>query len=225
MPKAFGSLDDALFERLFQPASDLISYHTGLGRGAVACFCVDIACLAWIVSCAPVLTVTVVAWNGATACGLVLPLLGLVALVSLRMLFRRTGNNPANPLRLAMQPHRAVVLLMLVAGLARLHTVSLADAADLAMLMSAASALYLGACVERPPLRRGQWRLAQALSGFGQPKRGTHRNMTNQSLNQLLALLLVLAFALWSATADPFAMARNSVSSGSVPGSFSHTAG
>jgi hypothetical protein len=225
MPKAFAPLDDALFERLFQPASDLISYHIGLGRTAVACFCIDIACLAWIVSCAPMLSSAVAAWNGSAVCGLALPLLGLAALVSLRMLFRRTGNTLANPLRLAMQPHRAVALLLLVASLARLHAPSLADAADLAMLMSAASALYLGACVERPPIRRGRWRVAQALGGFGQLRRSSHRNMTNPGMHQLLALLLVLAFAVWSATADPFAMARNSASSASVPGSFSHTAG
>jgi hypothetical protein len=224
MPKAFAPLDDVLFERLFQPASDLISYHIGLGRTAVACFCVDIACLAWIVSCAPMLSGAIAGWDGSSVWGLALPLLGLVALVSLRMLFRRTGNTPANPLRLAMRPHRAVALLMLVVSLVRLRAPSLADAADLAMLLSAASALYLGACVERPPIRRGRWRLAHTLSGFGQPKRSAQRNMKNQSLLQLLALFLVLAFAAWSA-ADPLAMARNSASSISVPGSVSHTAG
>jgi hypothetical protein len=172
MRRAFTPLDDVLFERLFQPASDLISYRIGLSRTTTACFCIDIACLAWIVSCEPALSAAVAAWNGAAVFGLALPLLGLVALVSLRTLFRRTGDSLANPLRLAMQPHRAVAMLMLVSSLVRLHAPSLADAADLAMLMCAASALYLGACVGRPPIRR-RWRLAQALGGFREFKRGS----------------------------------------------------
>jgi hypothetical protein len=173
MRKAFAPLDDVLFERLFQPASDLISYRIGLSRTVAACFCIDIACLAWIVSRGRALSGAVAAWNGAAVFGLALPLLGLVALVSLRMLFRRTGDRLANPLRLAMQPHRAIALLMLVSSLVRLRAPSLADAADLAMLICAASALYLGACVGRPPIRRGWWRVAHALGGFGELKRST----------------------------------------------------
>ncbi len=167
MRRAFAALDDLLFERLFQPASDLISYRIGLSRTAAACFCIDIACLAWIVSCERALSDAVAAWNGAAVFELALPLLGLVALVSLRMLFRRTGDRLANPLRLAMQPHRAIALLMLISSLVRLQALSLADAADLAMLICAASALYLGACAGRPPIRRGRWRAAQMLGGFG----------------------------------------------------------
>jgi hypothetical protein len=127
-----------------------------------------------------VLSGAVATWNGAAV--LALPLLGLVALVSLRMLFRRTGDRAANPLRLAMQPHRAVALLMLVSSLARLHAPSLADAADLAMLMCAASALYLGACVERPPMRRGRWRVAEVLGGFGELKPSSHSDVTRSAL-------------------------------------------
>ena len=223
MRKAFAPLDDVLFERLFQPASDLISYRIGLSRTAAACFCIDIACLAWIVSRGPALSGAVAAWNGAAAFGLALLLLGLVALVSLRMLFRRTGDRLANPLRLAMQPHRAIALLMLVSTLVRLHATSLADAADLAMLMCAASALYLGACAGRPPIRRGWWRGAQALGGFGELKRSTGQRTTTLGLHQILALILALPVS--SATADRFAMARNSASSVSVPGSISHIAG
>jgi hypothetical protein len=167
MRRAFAPLDDVLFERLFQPASDLISYRIGLSRTAAACFCIDIACVAWIVSCEPALSDALVARHGAAVFGLALPLLGLVALVSLRMLFRRIGDRLANPLRLAMQPHRAIALLMLVSSLMRLRALSLVDAADLATLMCAASALYLGACVGRPPLRRGRWSVAQRSAGSG----------------------------------------------------------
>jgi len=101
----------------------------------------------------------VAAWESGTAfLDLVLLLLGLVALASLRTLFRRAAGRQANPLRPAMRPHRAIVLLMLAARIAQLHTSGLAELADLAMLICAAAALYLGACVEPPPLRRG-WAL------------------------------------------------------------------
>jgi hypothetical protein len=55
-----------------------------------------------------------------------------------------------------MQPHRAIVLLMLASRVTQLPNFDLTDAADLAMLLCTASALYLGACVERPPVRRQQ---------------------------------------------------------------------
>jgi hypothetical protein len=156
MRKTFAPLDDALIERLFQPVSDLIAHRIGLKRTTAACFCIDIASLAWIVSRARGLSDAVAAWNGSTALlDLALLLLGLVALVSLRVLFRRAGRKLANPLRQTMQPHRAIVLLMLVSGLVQLHVPGLADAADLAMLVWAASALYLGACAELPPIRCG----------------------------------------------------------------------
>lgn len=155
MRKTFGPLDDVLIERLFQPVSDLMSYRIGVNRTATACFCIDSASLAWIVSRVRELSDAVGAWNAVAAfLDLALLLLGLIALVSLRMLFRRAGGLPVNPLRQAMQPHRAIVLLMLASGLAQLHTLTMAGAADLAMLMCATSALYLGACAERPPVRR-----------------------------------------------------------------------
>ncbi len=96
------------------------------------------------------------AWDAGTAAlDTTLLLLGLVALISLRALFRRAWRKQANPLRLAMQPHRAIVLLMLASRLMQLRAPGLTDVADLAMLLCAASALYLGACAERPPIRRG----------------------------------------------------------------------
>jgi hypothetical protein len=44
---------------------------------------------------------------------------------------------------------------MLAARLAQPQASDLGEVADIAMLLCAASALYLGACVERPPVRRG----------------------------------------------------------------------
>jgi hypothetical protein len=155
MRKTFTSLDDVLIERLFQPVSDLISHRGGFARMTAACFCIDIASLAWIVSQARGLSEAVMTWQaGAAFVDLSLLLLGLAALTSLRTLFRRAGPKQANPLRPAMQPHRAVVLLMLVARLVQLQAPGLAEAAEVAMLLCAASALYLGACAERPPVRR-----------------------------------------------------------------------
>jgi hypothetical protein len=155
MRKTFVALDDALIERVFQPVFNFVSRRLGVTRAVAACFCVDIASLAWIISRAQGASDAVAAWDAITVFldGALL-LLGVIALISLRTLFRRAAaKKQANPLRLAMQPHRAVVLLMLVARLAQLQPISLTDTADLVMLTCAAAALYLGACAEPPPLR------------------------------------------------------------------------
>jgi hypothetical protein len=155
MRKTFAPLDDALIERLFQPISDLMWYRMGIGRGTAACFCLDLASLSWIVSCTRGLTNAMVSWDSAAvSLDALLLLLGLVALISLRTLFNRARGKQGNPLRPAMQPHRAIVLLMLAARLLQLHLPSLAGAADIAMLAFATSALYFAACTERPPVRR-----------------------------------------------------------------------
>lgn len=157
MRKTFAALDDVLIERVFQPASDVVSNRTGLSRTAIACFCVDSASLAWIVARARGLASAVTASTTGTAFrDTALLLLGLVALVSLRTLFRRAATRKeANPLRLAMLPHRAIVLLMLASRLVQWQAPGLTDGADLAMLLCAIAALYLGACTERPPIQAG----------------------------------------------------------------------
>lgn len=156
MRKTFAPLDDVLIERLFQPALDVVTNRIGIARGTAACFCVDLASLSWIVSRAQGLSDAVIAWDASAAFrDFAFLLLGLIALTSLRTLFRRAGGGSGNPLRMTMQPHRAVVLLMLVVRLMQLQAPGLADAADLVMLVCAASALYLGACAEPPPIRRG----------------------------------------------------------------------
>jgi hypothetical protein len=170
MRKTFAALDDVLIERVFQPASDMISNRMGLSRTAIACFCIDIASLAWIVARARELSGAVAASNTGTAfLDTTVLLLGLVALVSLRALFRRAAaRKQANPLRLAMLPHRAIVLLMLASRLVQWQAPGLTDGADLAMLLFAVAALYLGACTERPPIQSG-W-LKTPISGrvYGQ---------------------------------------------------------
>lgn len=170
MRKTFAVMDDVLIERVFQPASNSISNRSGLSRISTACFCIDSASLAWIAARVGGLSGAVAASNAGTAfLDTTLLLLGLVALVSLRTLFRRAATRKqANPLRLAMLPHRAVVLLMLASRLVQWQVPGLADGADLAMLLCAVAALYLGACTESPPIESG-W-LKTPISGplYGQ---------------------------------------------------------
>lgn len=154
MRKTFASIDDTLIERLFQPVTDLLANRLGLGRANAACVCIDAASLSWIVSRARGLSDDAASSHVATSLfDVSILLLGLVALLSLRTLFRRTGTGQANPLRQVMRPHRAIVLLMLAARLVQLQAPGLADLADMAMLVCAASALYLGACGQPPRLR------------------------------------------------------------------------
>jgi hypothetical protein len=97
--KTFAPVDNVLIERLFQPVSDLITQRIGLSRAAVTCFCIDLASLCWIASRAGGLSGSVAEWNASGAfldCSLLL--LGLVALISLRTLFRRAGEKQGNPL-------------------------------------------------------------------------------------------------------------------------------
>lgn len=163
MANVFVPLDDVLIERVFQPVTDLTATRLGLGRLVLTCACLDAASLTWLMSRLPELTGD----REATMClqGMLL-LLGLTALVSLRSLFRRAGHRPqGNPLRQAMRPHRAVILLLLSARLLQWHGPNLADAADLLMLLFSSVALYLGACAERPPLRRPWPQRAAANAG------------------------------------------------------------
>lgn len=155
MRQTFASFDDLLIERVFQPLSDSMSYRFGLHRLLAASTCIELAAVAWALSQAPDLSNAVLGWQAASALiHLVLLLLGLTALLSLRRLFRRVAATTGNPLRRAMQPHRAVVLLLLTARLVALHGMGMAETADLAMLGLAGMALYLGACATPPPLHR-----------------------------------------------------------------------
>jgi hypothetical protein len=155
MRTKFAPFDDALIERLFQPATDLVSHWLGLGRIWTTCVCIDLASLSWIVSRAGGMSRSVTEGNvGGAALDVSLLLLGLVALLSLRTLFRRAGGKQGNPLRLTMLPYRAVALLMLVARSFELQAPGLAEFADVGSLVFAVAALYLGACGEPPPVRR-----------------------------------------------------------------------
>lgn len=163
MRKTFVPFDDLLIERFFQPASARIADRIGLSQGNAIDLCLNAASIAWIVSRTQALTTDVIAWNVTGAFfGLACLMLGLLALLSLRILFRRPKTRQANPLRPAMQPHRATALLMLGASTLQLRTPGLAEAADTAMLIFVAFGLYLGACADQPPLRRRRLILAPA---------------------------------------------------------------
>ena len=168
MRRNFARLDDSLIERVFQPLADTLAERLGMDRLAAACLCVDIASVGCIVSQARSLLAGLMAWDASQAIlRLTLLLVGLAALTSLRTLFRRVGagGKAKNPLRISMQPHRAVVLLMLLSRLAGIGDAGFAGFADGAMLTFAAAALYLGACAARPPRRRRGLSLAGGTGG------------------------------------------------------------
>jgi hypothetical protein len=159
----FAPVDDVLIERLFQPACNLIRPCFGIGHAAAACLCLDLASLSWIFSrTGGMLEAMSQGDIDAAAFGATVLLLGLVALVSLRTLFHRMRGTQENSLRQAMRPHRGIVLLMLLARLLQLQAPDLGMAADLAMLLFASSALYLGACAERPRIKRNCSKLVSA---------------------------------------------------------------
>lgn len=163
MRAIFHRFDAALIDHLFQPLSDSLSYWIGLDRRRMAGLCLDGAAVAWILAQAGALSRAVTQWQpGVALPRLLLLLLGLVALSSLRAAFRRVGSGSgANPLRLAMQPHRGVALALLALRLSALT--GFASVADGAMLVFAVCALYLGACASPPARRRA--RQAAAASG------------------------------------------------------------
>ena len=170
--RRFAAFDDNLIDRLFQPLADRIAGRFGIGRFLAATLCLDGATLAWLLSQAGTVA-DAVSKGGAAACWMPVftLLLGLVALTSLRTLFQRAsgGRATANPLRQAMRLHRAAVLLLLLARLARLgFGASFADAADLAMLVAATASLYFGACSGAPPPLRAAlasaWRMTRSAS-------------------------------------------------------------
>jgi len=163
MQASFARFDNALIEHVFQPLADLITDRIGLDPLRVVGICLDAASIAWILSQAGALTQAVTQWDAAASfLRMLLLVLGLVALTSLRVVFRRGRiRNGANPLRVAMLPHRGIVLALLAARLVALA--GFAGVADLAMLGFAGCALYLGACAARPPARRrSRW---LAISG------------------------------------------------------------
>lgn len=156
MRVTFVSLDELLIERVFQPLCDRLAERFGVPRLSAAGFCLDLASLGWIAARVPGLSGDVMDWDaGPATMHAVILLVGLTALTGLRSLFRRQVTyRQANPLRRVMRPHRAILLVMLLARLAQMRAPGIAGFADIAMLVAAIVALYLGACAERPPVHR-----------------------------------------------------------------------
>jgi len=165
MRRWFTPLDDKMIHSGFQPLSDMMADRFGLDRLRIACFCLDVATLGWLLARLPALSDAVSAWDPMSAAPrLVILMLGVVALLALRSVFRRFGGKQgANPLRLSMRPHRAIVLLLLVSRPLQFGMADLGDVADLGMLLFAALGLYLGAC-SQPQAKRHVARQAQGAS-------------------------------------------------------------
>lgn len=156
MRKFFAPFDDALLDRLFQPLAGALRHRYGLRRDGMAGFCVSAATICWTVARSAGLSEAIAADDMATvATSSAILLLGLGALVSFHCLSRRAPTAAANPLRSTMLPHRAIVLLLLVTRLIPPVGPAVHDVADTAMLLFAAAALYLSACSDPPPVRRG----------------------------------------------------------------------
>lgn len=153
MLEHFRRFDTALIERVFQPAADSLASRAGLRRLSLVWLCLDAASVAWILSQAGSLSAAVLQWQ-ATA-GLfraALLLAGLAALRGLRVLFQRVNVGRINPLRVLMLPHRGIILALLLARAPAMG--NFAGAADAIMLILAACALYLGACMPPASVRR-----------------------------------------------------------------------
>ncbi len=169
MRVTFASFDEFLIERMFQPACNLLAERLGIARASAAGFCIDIASLGWIIARVPPLSKEVMTWDAmAATLHLAILLFGLAALTGLRAVFRRQAGRQAgrqaNPLRQTMRPHRAILLVMLIARLAQFQAPGIAEFADMAMLLAAIAALYLGACAERPPVHRTLFAAAPSVS-------------------------------------------------------------
>ncbi|MGE0223311.1 MAG: hypothetical protein AB7F35_19820 [Acetobacteraceae bacterium] len=166
MRQTFIPFDDLLIERVFQPVSNIISDRLRGNRMMAARGCIDIATACWILSFASQLSGTARWWDASVALSGVMVLTGLVALCSLRLLFSRVqGAARASPLRAAMMPHRACVLLLLSGRLITLGAAGLPEFADLLMLVFVTTALYLAACGEPPRVRRRTDALVRAGAG------------------------------------------------------------
>ncbi len=165
MRRWFTPLDDKIIQSVFQPLTDMMADRFGLDRPRLACFCLDLSILGWLLARLPAMSDAVTAWNPMSAVPkLVMLVLGVVALLALRTVFRRFGGKPgANPLRLSMRPHRAIILLLLVSRPLQFGLADMGDVADLGMLLFAALGLYLGAC-SQPPANRHVARQAHSAA-------------------------------------------------------------
>lgn len=167
MKERFTQVDDALIDRLFQPLADWMNHHMALGPNRAARASIDLAMLAWVCAQAGAAAQALGSQNvrSCTIDGAVM-VAGLWAFTILRNVFQRTDSvakararAQANPLRPAMQPHRAACLFWMI-GLAVKTIAAPAEFGALALLAVGAfatAAVYIGACTNHPP----KWREAR----------------------------------------------------------------
>ncbi len=164
-------LDDALIDRVFQPLADWLDHHIAFGIFRAARGAIDLASLMWI--CAEARDASAAArYPGLMLFHFAVIVAGLWSLSTLRGLFPRTKGareGGANPLRAAMQLHRAACLFWMI-GLA-IKTASAPNGFEALALFAvgvfATSAVYLGACSTPPPKPRESrtfaWSASKAL--------------------------------------------------------------
>lgn len=175
MHRTLDHLDNALIDRIFQPAVDWIGAYLSLDCFAQARVCTGISAIAWILSQAgELILASRSAVVGLQVFQATLLLLGLSAIMVLHTLFQRagsagTGHGRANPLRLTMYGHRMVIMAGLVVSLVKAFA-GVGSFALLAMVLFAMAAVYAGACSNAPPrqhvrLGRGWGRRWRPLAG------------------------------------------------------------
>lgn len=154
MRESFARIDDALIERVAQPAIDWLGERTPLGRFGTARLFLDCSGLAWILSQASA-AAQAAGVNPELLCVRVgLMIVGLASLSVLRTVFERSDdsrrNGSANPLRASMHLHRAACLIWLICLLVKVAAAPGLEAmALLAVGLFATAGVYAGAC--EPP--------------------------------------------------------------------------
>ena len=167
MRERFTQVDDALIDRLFQPLADWLDHHLALGTNRAARAAIDLATLAWVCAQAGAAAQALGSQDvRSSVIGGAVMVAGLWAFTILRNVFQRTDSEAkarvraeANPLRPAMQLHRAACLFWMIALLFKTLVVP-ADFGALALLAVGAfatAAVYIGACTNHPP----KWREAR----------------------------------------------------------------
>lgn len=167
MRERFTQVDDALIDRLFQPLADWMNHHMALGPNRAARTAIDLATLAWVCAQAGAAAKAFGSQDArSSVIGGAVLVAGLWAFTILRGVFHRKDSDAkarvraeANPLRPAMQLHRAACLFWMIALLFKTLAAP-ADFGALALLavgVFATAAVYIGACTNHPP----KWREAR----------------------------------------------------------------
>jgi hypothetical protein len=156
--------DNLLIDRVCQPVADWLLRSLELDCFRVARFCTDIAALAWIISQVYGLVPTAKSGlSGTVAFQFTLIVIVLGAMMTVRSIFdrgSRTGrigqSGLSNPLRTKTLPHRLICALGLINQLVQtiMAPIGLVSVALLTMQGFLMTAVFMGACSNRPQMRR-----------------------------------------------------------------------